>query len=69
MLMLKMKMATLHLAAMNGEFDIAKMLLKHNADVNAKNNKRMTALCYATNDNRQELVELLLAHGAVLEPY
>ncbi|WP_174132675.1 ankyrin repeat domain-containing protein [Wolbachia endosymbiont of Atemnus politus] len=54
---------------MNGEFDIAKMLLKHNADVNAKNNKRMTALRYATNDNRQELVELLLAHGAVLEPY
>ncbi|NSM57019.1 ankyrin repeat domain-containing protein, partial [Wolbachia endosymbiont of Atemnus politus] len=61
----------LHFAAIaiRSKVAVAKILLKHNADVNAKNNKRMTALCYATNDNRQELVELLLAHGAVLEPY
>ncbi|MFP3015540.1 MAG: ankyrin repeat domain-containing protein [Wolbachia sp.] len=42
------------------------MLLKHNADVNAKNNEGKTALHYAANNNHQELVELLLAHGASL---
>jgi len=45
-------------------FDTARVLLKHNADVNAKNNEGKTALDYATNNNHQELVELLLAHGA-----
>ncbi|WP_265021650.1 ankyrin repeat domain-containing protein [Wolbachia endosymbiont (group A) of Icerya purchasi] len=52
------------LAAMTGNVDIAKVLLKHNADVNAKNNEEKTALHYAAKYNHQELVELLLAHGA-----
>ncbi len=49
---------------MNGKIDVAKVLLKHNADVNAKNNEGKTALYYAAKYNHQELVELLLAHGA-----
>ncbi|MDR2046259.1 MAG: ankyrin repeat domain-containing protein [Rickettsiales bacterium] len=49
---------------MTGNVDIAKVLLKHNADVNAKNNEGKTALYYAAKYNHQELVELLLAHGA-----
>lgn len=44
--------------------DIAMVLLKHNADVNTKNNEGRTALHYATDFNHRDLVELLLAHGA-----
>ncbi|MCM1002188.1 ankyrin repeat domain-containing protein [Wolbachia pipientis] len=58
-------MATLHFAAMNGELDIAKILLEHNTNVDARNHQIMTALDCATNNNHQELVKLLLAHGAV----
>ncbi|MGL9718971.1 MAG: ankyrin repeat domain-containing protein [Wolbachia sp.] len=50
---------------MKGKVDIAKILLKHNADVNAKNNEGRTALYYAVKYNHQKLVELLLAYGAV----
>ncbi|WCR59442.1 MAG: Phosphocholine transferase AnkX [Wolbachia endosymbiont of Ctenocephalides felis wCfeF] len=53
----------LHLAAMKGKVDIAMVLLKHNANVNARTNWGMTVLGYAADDH-QELVELLLAHGA-----
>ncbi|WP_353289347.1 ankyrin repeat domain-containing protein [Wolbachia endosymbiont (group A) of Paraperithous gnathaulax] len=49
---------------MTGNVDIAKVLLKHNADINTKNNEGRTALHYAAKYNHQELVELLLAHGA-----
>ncbi|WP_265017862.1 ankyrin repeat domain-containing protein [Wolbachia endosymbiont (group A) of Andrena dorsata] len=52
---------TLCLAAMTGNVDIAKVLLKHNADINTKNNEGRTALHYAAKYNHQELVELLLA--------
>ncbi|WP_369408520.1 ankyrin repeat domain-containing protein [Wolbachia endosymbiont of Litomosoides brasiliensis] len=45
--------------------DVAKILLKHNADVNVENNKGKTALYCAAECNHQELMELLLAHGAV----
>ncbi|MCX3064669.1 ankyrin repeat domain-containing protein [Wolbachia endosymbiont of Drosophila pseudotakahashii] len=51
----------LHHAVLMGKVDIAKILLKHNANVNARNNWGMTVLGYAAD---QELVELLLAHGA-----
>ncbi len=53
----------LHFAAMKGKVDIAMVLLKHNANVNARTNWGMTVLGYAADDH-QELVELLLAHGA-----
>ncbi|ACN94960.1 MULTISPECIES: ankyrin repeat domain-containing protein [unclassified Wolbachia] len=53
----------LHLAVIRRKVDITKTLLKHNADVNARNNLGNTALDCAV-DNCQELVELLLAHGA-----
>ncbi|WP_088414581.1 ankyrin repeat domain-containing protein [Wolbachia endosymbiont of Wuchereria bancrofti] len=36
--------------------DIAKILLKHNVDVNAKSNEGRTILYYAAECNNQELV-------------
>ncbi|WP_255446438.1 ankyrin repeat domain-containing protein [Wolbachia endosymbiont of Drosophila santomea] len=45
-------------------FDTARVLLKRKADVNAKNNRGMTALHYATDFDHRDLVEWLLAHGA-----
>ncbi|GKS78121.1 hypothetical protein wHma_01280 [Wolbachia pipientis] len=53
----------LHLAVIRQKVDITRTLLKHNADVNARNNLGNTVLDCAV-DNCQELVELLLAHGA-----
>ncbi|MDE5062959.1 ankyrin repeat domain-containing protein, partial [Wolbachia endosymbiont of Drosophila chauvacae] len=54
----------LHFAAIMGNFDTARVLLKRKADVNAKNNRGMTALHYATDFDHRDLVEWLLAHGA-----
>ncbi|WP_265045389.1 MULTISPECIES: ankyrin repeat domain-containing protein [unclassified Wolbachia] len=53
----------IHHAVLMGKVDIAMVLLKHNANVNARNNWGMKVLGYAADDH-QELVELLLAHGA-----
>lgn len=40
------------------------LLLKHNVDLNAKKDGIYTPLCSAIRDNREELVDLLLAAGA-----
>ncbi|MBQ9389089.1 MAG: ankyrin repeat domain-containing protein, partial [Synergistaceae bacterium] len=43
---------------------LAEFLLKHEADVNAKNNKGNTALMMAAEKGRAKVVEVLLKHGA-----
>lgn len=55
-------MATLHYTSL-----LWRILLKHNADVNTKNNEGRTALYYAANNNHQELIELLLTHDESVE--
>ncbi|WP_264683542.1 ankyrin repeat domain-containing protein [Wolbachia endosymbiont (group B) of Xestia c-nigrum] len=59
-------MATLHLAVIRQKVDITRTLLKHNANVNARNNLGNTVLDCAV-DNCQELVELLLTHDESVE--
>ena len=40
------------------------LLIKAGADVNKKDFKNKTAICYAAKDDRKDIVRLLLAHGA-----
>ena len=48
----------------NNPNEFAKALIKHNANVNVKDSKGITALVYAVKRKNQELVDVLLAAGA-----
>ncbi len=54
----------LHEAAYRGRKEIAELLLKAGADVNAKSQGWITPLHVAVRNNRQEVAELLLAYKA-----
>jgi hypothetical protein len=54
----------LHIAAVLGHRDVAKLLLANHADVNAKDNNGVTALYYAAYSGHKDVVELLLANHA-----
>jgi ankyrin repeat protein len=59
----------LHDAAWAGEVEIVEYLIGAGADVNARHTeRRSTPLDYAVLMNRFEVVEILLAHGALLDP-
>ncbi|CAK4200047.1 unnamed protein product [Aphanomyces euteiches] len=49
----------LHIAAKNGSFNIAKILIDHNANVNAKNRENETPLSKAAKQNQLKIVQLL----------
>ncbi len=57
----------LHLAALNGHFDIVKYLLKKNANVNSYNKKNQSPLHLAVHNAHSNVVEELIAHGAKLD--
>jgi ankyrin repeat protein len=62
----------LHIAAARGDTNVAKLLITHKADVNAKDNNGMTPLHYAVflapymsnNSGNKAVAELLLTHNA-----
>ena len=54
----------LMLAARNGHAAVAAVLLRHGADVAARDNERMTALAQARALGRDEVVDLLRRQGA-----
>jgi hypothetical protein len=54
----------LHIAAFNDHVDVAKLLLAHKADVNAKANNGATPLHLAAAKGFKDMVELLLANKA-----
>jgi ankyrin repeat protein len=53
------KVAPLHAAVSNGDIEIVKILLEHNADATAKQQNDFTPLDAATQSVRQDLVDLL----------
>ncbi|MBQ9575239.1 MAG: ankyrin repeat domain-containing protein [Synergistaceae bacterium] len=54
----------LMIAVCGGHADVVELLLKHGADVNARDNTDWTALIYATNEGHEEIAKILLKHGA-----
>jgi ankyrin repeat protein len=54
----------LHIAALNYETGVVAVLLGHGADVNAKDDRGLTALAIAQSLHDKAVVELLKKHGA-----
>jgi ankyrin repeat protein len=57
----KYQSTPLHTAAIHGHVQIVKTLLRNNADINAKNDKGLTALHWAVMKNHIQVVQTLLA--------
>lgn len=57
-------LSPLHLAAMNGDVSVVKLLLQHGAKVDADDGSGQTPLFLAANWSRYDAVELLIEHGA-----
>jgi uncharacterized protein len=58
----------LQIAAINGNLQIAAILIKANAHLDLKDRLGNTALHYATDRNRIEMAQLLLDVGAAVDP-
>ena len=52
------------LATVNGRVDIAKLLIKAGANVNAANNNEQTALMFASSEGHKDIAALLIKSGA-----
>jgi ankyrin repeat protein len=62
------KKTPLMYAAIIGNSEIAKILIKNGADVNAKDFRDNTALSYATGNINLEIVKILIENGADVNP-
>jgi hypothetical protein len=58
----------LHMAADRGQTEVAKVLIKHGAEINARTDAGETPLHWAAFDRRINAVTLLLAEGAEINP-
>jgi ankyrin repeat protein len=54
----------LHMAALNGNLELAAELVALGRDINARDDEQMTALHYAAQKNNPDMVHFLLANGA-----
>jgi hypothetical protein len=59
-----LRMTPLHKAARDGDTNEVKLLLTHDADVNAKDSYGNTPLHLAAANDHKDVAEILLAHGA-----
>ncbi len=60
-------MTPLHVALDMGHVDIARLLLKHGADMNSRDNSRNTPLHLASEYGHLETVRLLVERGANID--
>lgn len=58
------KRTLLSLAAEKGKIEVLNLLLKYKADVHQKDEKGLTPLCYAVQNNHAEIVKKLVNEGA-----
>lgn len=56
-------------AVAEGNFDVAKSLIEHGADLNIQNNNGETALHLAAIYGNDKIARLLLKHGAAVNQY
>ena len=54
----------LHIASSTGDIEIVRLLIKHGADVNAKNEIDSSPLHLALSEEEISIVRLLVEHGA-----
>jgi hypothetical protein len=54
----------LHLASHDGEVEVARMLIRHSADVATQNNNGDTPLHVASSRGQVEVTRMLIEHGA-----
>ena len=59
----------LMIASEKGQLEIIKLLIKNNANINAKDNKDKTVLMYASKTNSSEIIQLLLNSNADLNTF
>ena len=64
-----MRVTPLHSAAAAGRLEIARSLLEHGADTNAREAGDFTALHAAAQNGQVEMVELLLSYGATVDAH
>ena len=57
----------LHLAALNGSADMARLLVKYGANLNAVNEYGRTALYYAARHGHRKVADVLIAAGAKID--
>jgi ankyrin repeat protein len=60
----KYEMPVLTIEILQGNMERVKLLLAHNANVNAKDTRGITPLLYAAEKGNKDLAELLIAHNA-----
>ena len=58
------EVSPLIMAIVNGNFEIVKLLVEHNAQVDYRDGFNSTALMYAAHKGSKEIVEYLLSKGA-----
>jgi len=54
----------LHKASSNGDLEMVKLLIAHDAKINARDDALNTPLHNAYNGNHENVIEFLIAHGA-----
>lgn len=59
----------LHVAALNGNYEIAEFLVKKGANVNSKDSEGRTAMHHAALSNTVDIIEVMIQHVSITGSY